>query len=41
MRRDDLLRPRKQLVSDLLREMQRSNVRMAIVVDEYGGVAVW
>ena len=26
-------------MSDLLREMQRSNIRMAIVVDEYGGVA--
>jgi CBS domain containing-hemolysin-like protein len=25
--------------SDLLREMQKQNVRMAIVVDEYGGVA--
>ena len=26
-------------MSDLLREMQKSNIRMAIVVDEYGGVA--
>jgi len=27
------------LGSDLLREMQKNNIRMAIVVDEYGGVA--
>src|SRR5260370_3936918 len=31
--------PESKLVIDLLREMQRSNIRMAIVVDEYGGVA--
>ena len=31
--------PESKLGSDLLREMQRKNVRMVIVVDEYGGVA--
>jgi CBS domain containing-hemolysin-like protein len=31
--------PETKLGSDLLREMQRDNARMAIVVDEYGGVA--
>jgi CBS domain containing-hemolysin-like protein len=39
MRRDVYFVPESKLVSDLLREMQRSNVRIAIVVDEYGGVA--
>lgn len=39
MRRDVYFVPESKLVSDLMREMQRSNVRMAIVVDEYGGVA--
>ena len=39
MRRDVYFVPESKLVSDLLREMQRSNIRMAIVVDEYGGVA--
>jgi putative hemolysin len=39
MRREVHFVPESKLVSDLLREMQRSNVRMAIVVDEYGGVA--
>jgi CBS domain containing-hemolysin-like protein len=39
MRRDVHFVPESKLVSDLLREMQRGNVRMAIVVDEYGGVA--
>ena len=39
MRRDVHFVPESKLVSDLLREMQRTNVRMAIVVDEYGGVA--
>jgi CBS domain containing-hemolysin-like protein len=39
MRREVYFVPESKLVSDLLREMQRSNVRMAIVVDEYGGVA--
>jgi len=31
--------PESKLGSDLLREMQKNNIRMAIVVDEYGGVA--
>ncbi len=31
--------PESKLGSDLLREMQKHNIRMAIVVDEYGGVA--
>jgi putative hemolysin len=39
MRRDVYFVPESKLVSDLMREMQRSNVRMAMVVDEYGGVA--
>ena len=39
MRRDVYFVPESKLSSDLLREMQRSNIRMAIVVDEYGGVA--
>jgi CBS domain containing-hemolysin-like protein len=39
MRRDVYFVPESKLVSDLLREMQHQNVRMAIVVDEYGGVA--
>jgi CBS domain containing-hemolysin-like protein len=39
MRRDVHFVPESKLGSDLLREMQRQNNRMAIVVDEYGGVA--
>jgi putative hemolysin len=39
MRRDVYFVPESKLGSDLLREMQKNNVRMAIVVDEYGGVA--
>ena len=39
MRKDVHFVPESKLVSDLLREMQKSNMRMAIVVDEYGGVA--
>jgi putative hemolysin len=39
MRRDVYFVPESKLGSDLLREMQKRNVRMAIVVDEYGGVA--
>jgi len=39
MRKDVYFVPESKLGSDLLREMQRSNMRMAIVVDEYGGVA--
>jgi CBS domain containing-hemolysin-like protein len=31
--------PEMKLASDLLREMQKKRVRMAIVIDEYGGVA--
>ncbi|HWF91078.1 MAG TPA: hemolysin family protein [Terriglobales bacterium] len=39
MRHDVYFVPESKLGSDLLREMQKKNVRMAIVVDEYGGVA--
>jgi CBS domain containing-hemolysin-like protein len=39
MRKDVYFVPESKLSSDLLREMQRNNIRMAIVVDEYGGVA--
>ncbi len=39
MRRDVYFVPESKLGSDLLREMQKSNIRMAIVIDEYGGVA--
>lgn len=39
MRRDVYFVPESKLGSDLLREMQRRNIPMAIVVDEYGGVA--
>src|SRR5229473_4373068 len=39
MRKEVYFVPESKLVSDLLREMQRSNIRMAIGVDEYGGVA--
>jgi putative hemolysin len=39
MRRDVYFVPESKLGSDLLREMQNQNIRMAIVVDEYGGVA--
>jgi len=39
MRRDVYFVPENKLGSDLLREMQKNNIRMAIVVDEYGGVA--
>lgn len=39
MRRDVYFVPESKLGSDLLREMQRKNIRLAIVVDEYGGVA--
>lgn len=41
----DIMKPEVHFVpetkrgSELLREMQRENVRMAIVIDEYGGVA--
>jgi len=39
MRTDVYFVPETKLASDLLREMQRNKVRMAIVIDEYGGVA--
>ena len=39
MRREVYFVPESKRGSDLLREMQKSNIRMAIVVDEYGGVA--
>src|ERR1700694_2837202 len=39
MRRDVDFVPESKLVSDLLRDMQQNNIRMAVVVDEYGGVA--
>jgi CBS domain containing-hemolysin-like protein len=39
MRKDVYFVPESKLGSDLLREMQKGNIRMAIVVDEYGGVA--
>lgn len=39
MRKDVRFVPESKLSSDLLREMQKNNIRMAIVVDEYGGVA--
>ena len=39
MRNDVYFVPETKLGSDLLREMQKKKVRMAIVVDEYGGVA--
>jgi CBS domain containing-hemolysin-like protein len=39
MRTDVYFVPESKLSSDLLREMQKNNIRMAIVVDEYGGVA--
>ena len=39
MRRDVYFVPESKLGSDLLREMQKNNVRLAVVVDEYGGVA--
>lgn len=39
MREDLYFVPESKLGSDLLREMQKNNIRMAIVLDEYGGVA--
>jgi CBS domain containing-hemolysin-like protein len=39
MKPDIYFVPETKLGSDLLREMQRDNVRLAIVIDEYGGVA--
>lgn len=39
MKTDVYFVPETKLGSDLLREMQRDNARMAVVIDEYGGVA--
>jgi CBS domain containing-hemolysin-like protein len=39
MRKDVYFVPESKLGSDLLREMRKNNIRIAIVVDEYGGVA--
>jgi putative hemolysin len=39
MRKDVYFVPESKLGSDLLREMQKQNIKMAIVVDEYGGTA--
>jgi len=39
MRKDVYFVPESKLGSELMREMQKNNIRMAIVVDEYGGVA--
>jgi putative hemolysin len=39
MRKDVYFVPESKLSSDLLREMQKNNIRIAIVLDEYGGVA--
>ncbi len=38
MKPDVYFVPETKLISELLREMQRDNVRMAVVIDEYGGV---
>jgi putative hemolysin len=39
MRKDVFFVPETKLGSDLLREMQKNKVRMAMVIDEYGSVA--
>ena len=39
MKSDVRFTPETKRVSDLLREMQRDNVRMEVVIDEYGAVA--
>jgi CBS domain containing-hemolysin-like protein len=39
MRKDVFFVPEMKLGSDLLREMQKKKLRMAVVIDEYGGVA--
>ena len=39
IKQDLLFVPESKSVSDLLREMQKDNIRMAVVVDEYGAVA--
>ena len=38
MKTDVYFVPETKLGSELLREMQRDNIRMAIVIDEYGSV---
>lgn len=39
MRKDIYFVPETKLASELLRELQKNKIRMAIVIDEYGGVA--
>ncbi len=39
MKTDVYFVPETRRASELLQEMQRANVRMAVVIDEYGGVA--
>lgn len=39
MKTDVYFVPETKLGSDLLREMQRDNIRMAVTIDEYGGVS--
>ena len=39
MKHDVYFVPETKLGSELLREMQRDNIRLAVVIDEYGGVA--
>jgi CBS domain containing-hemolysin-like protein len=39
MKTDVYFVPETKMSSELLREMQHDNIRMAVVVDEYGGVA--
>ncbi len=39
MRTDVYFIPESKRTNDLLREMQRKNIRLAVVVDEYGGMA--
>jgi putative hemolysin len=39
MKADVRFTPETKRVSDLLREMQRDNIRMEVVIDEYGAVA--
>jgi len=39
MKTDVRFTPETKRVSDLLREMQRDNIRMEVVIDEYGAVA--
>jgi CBS domain containing-hemolysin-like protein len=39
MKTDVHFTPETKRVSDLLREMQRDNIRMEVVIDEYGAVA--